>query len=170
LMRRIAPAIVATSLMFVILTGVPVRGAGVWDPNEPITRLDIRWVGAYEQVDGRIRLTITFYHPLRLRWFDPIQMGTLSTLVVTFSQVRDERVAFTFAVFGRHRDRVIAVMCEDQTGCRRGSLRRPNPRTLRVWFEPGALTPHAGWFFRARSWRDSGGVDLLDRTAWRRVT
>ena len=168
-MKRIAPAFVVATLVLVALLPNPAHAAGVWDPNDPIRRLDIRWVGAFEQADGQIRVTITFYHPLRLRWFEPIHMGTLSTLVVSFSQTAPQD-GFIFAVYGRERDRLIAVMCEDQTGCGRGLLRRPNPRTIRVWFDPGSLTPHAGWFFRARSWRHSGGVDPLDRTAWGTVT
>jgi hypothetical protein len=46
---------------------VPVAVAGgVWDPNEPKTRLDIRWVGVVAQ-DGRFRVTITFHHRVRFR-------------------------------------------------------------------------------------------------------
>jgi hypothetical protein len=52
-------------------------------------------------------------------------MGTLSTLVVSFSANRNQE-AFTFALFGREKGRLVAVMCEDQSGCGRGLLRRPN--------------------------------------------
>jgi hypothetical protein len=168
-MRRLGSAIVIASLALVLLPATPARAASVWDPDDPIYRLDIRWVGAYEQADGRIRLTISFHHRVRLRWFEPLQMGTFSTLVVSFSADRNQE-AFTFALFGRENGRLVAAMCEDQEGCGRGLLRRPNRRTIRAWFDPGALTPHAGWAFRARSWRHSGGVDPLDRTAWGMVT
>jgi hypothetical protein len=168
-MKRVGSAILIASLALMLLPATPARAAGVWDPDDPIYRLDIRWVGVYEQTDGRIRLTISFHHRVRLRWFERIQMGTFSTLAVSFSADRNQE-AYTFALFGRENDRLVAVMCEDQTGCGRGLVRRPDRRTIRVWFDPGALTPHSSWVFRARSWRHSGGVDPLDRTAWGTVT
>jgi hypothetical protein len=168
-MKRIGLALASLSLALALLPSTPARAAGVWDPNEPIHRLDIRWVGAYEQADGRLRVTIAFYDPVRLRWFDPPNFYRLSTLVVAFTPDRDER-PFMFGMFARRGDRLIAAMCESGSNCSGAVVRRPNPFTIRAWFDAFDVSPRAGWSFRGMSWRESGGVDLLDRTRWGTVT
>jgi hypothetical protein len=156
-------------LVFAALAPTPVRAASVWDPNEPIHRLDIRWVGAYEQADGRLRVTVVFYDPVRLRWFERLRFGTLSTLVVAFTPNRSEP-PFMFAVFGHSENGLVTAMCESGSNCGGGHMTRPNRFTIRAWYEPFDVLPRAGWSFRGRSWRHSGGVDPLDRTVWGRVT
>lgn len=42
----------------------------VWDPNDPAYGLDIRWTGVYVQADGKMRVTMSFHAPVRLRWFN----------------------------------------------------------------------------------------------------
>jgi hypothetical protein len=162
-MKRVGIALV-TLLALTLFPASPARAASVWDPNEPIHRLDMRWVGAYEQADGRLRVTITFYDRVRLRWFDRSRSGTLSTLVIEFTPERDHR-PFMFGLFARRRDRLVAAMCESGSSCGGARVTRPNPFTIRAWFDPLDVLPRAGWSFRGRSWRDPGGIDGLDRTA-----
>jgi hypothetical protein len=168
-MKRVGLALVTLSLAVTLLAVSPAHAGGAWDPNEPIHRLDIRWVGAYEQADGRLRVTITFYDPVRLRWFERLRFGSLSTLVVAFTPDRDQR-PFMFGLFGRRGDRLIAAMCESGSNCGGARVRRPNRFTIRAWFDEFDALPGAGWSFRGFSWRGSGGRDLLDRTRWSTVT
>lgn len=168
-MKRAGVALVTVSLALALLPMSPAHAGGVWDPNEPIHRLDIRWVGAYEQADGRLRVTITFYDRVRMRWFRPFDFGSLTTLVVAFTQDRDQR-PFMFGLFFRHAGRLKAAMCESGSNCGRARITRPNPFTIRAWFEPFDVLPRAGWSFVGRSWRGSHGVDPLDHTRWGMVT
>jgi hypothetical protein len=42
-MKRVGSAIVIASLALMLLPASPVRAGSVWDPDDPIYRLDIRW-------------------------------------------------------------------------------------------------------------------------------
>ena len=167
-MKRVGSAIVIASLALVLLPGVPARAGSVWDPNDPIYRLDIRWVGAYTQADGRLRVTVSFYAPVRLRWFAPASIDSLHRMTVWFAKDRNALPGLVIAVFARRGNRLVAGMCVDGSGCGSGILRWPKPNTLRAWFDPFDLLPRAGFVFRGRSIRPDGSV--LDRTALGTVT
>jgi hypothetical protein len=167
-MKRAGVALVTMSLALALLPRSPAHAGGVWDPNEPIHRLDIRWIGAYEQADGRLRVTVTFYDPVRLRWFAPADISSLHRMTVWFAEDRHALPGIVIAVFARRGNRLVAGMCVDGSGCGSGILRRPDRYTLRAWFDPFDLLPHAGFVFRGRSIRPRGS--LLDRTELGTVT
>jgi hypothetical protein len=53
-MGRIRVLAVVLALGSIMLSPVPAHAGSVWDANDPAHRLDIRWVGVYQQADGRI--------------------------------------------------------------------------------------------------------------------
>ncbi len=66
-MGRIRVLAVVLALGFIVLGPIPAQAGSVWDPNEPGHRLDIRWVGVYQQPDGLMRVTISFHDRVRVR-------------------------------------------------------------------------------------------------------
>ena len=83
---------VLISLASVLLVPTPATAGSAWDPNDAGYRLDIRWVGVYQESDGRLRVTVVFYDPVRLQWFrtgsgSPFE----SRSAVAFTDDRDRR-------------------------------------------------------------------------------
>ena len=156
-MRRLVVTLVIAIMSFVSLTGAA-RAGSVWDPDEPGRRLDLRWVGVYPLDDGRMRVTVTFHHAIKLRWFGS------SGVDVAFTH-DDDVPPYWFFTFRRNGDRLRARLCEGGSGCAPGvAVLRPDRRMIRAWLEPlYAGQPADGWRFRGRSFRDGPGT-LLDRT------
>jgi|SRR5919201_3474312 hypothetical protein len=141
----------------------PAANAGsIWDPNEPLRRLDIRWVGVAAEQDGRFRVTIVFHHPVRLRWF---QDDATAEVGFTHDRVIQPYWFFTFRK-GLRPGRIRARLCEGGSGCGHWvRARRPDMFAIRAWLQPLYDQPQVGWSFRAKTYRDSFDV-VLDRTRW----
>lgn len=167
-MRRIASFMVLV-LAAGVLAASPVRASSVWDRNEPGHRLDIRWVGVYEQSDGRIRVTATFYDSVRLSWFK--ETGSWHALSVGFTDDPQIGPYFFLDVFVRNH-RLKARLCENGSACTVARVSRPNGATLRtrIGFDDGR-GPHSGWRFRGTSaLTTSNPPRVIDKTAWGKVT
>ena len=167
-MKRLSASAAVLTLALLVAAPTPARAGSVWDPNDPIRRLDLRWIGSYMQADGRLRVTITFHERVRLRWFERFRYGHLSSMIVPFTQDRGVR-PFWWAVFGRRGDGLVAWMCEGGSSCFPGRVTRPSPTSIRGWFPSESFMPGAGWFFRGRTARRGSG-ELLDRTRWGMVS
>jgi hypothetical protein len=159
--------LVSLTLAFLVLAPLPAHAGSVWDANEPIHRLDIRWVGATMQADGRLRVTVTFYDQVRVRWFRQTESWWPSRpgLVVGSTIDRSVRPYMFIMFFRNQRGRLKAIICEGGSGCGPVTrVKRPNAITVRARFDLAPYFPHAGWFFRAWSANYSG--EILDRTGW----
>jgi hypothetical protein len=176
-MSHIRILAVVLALGSIILSPMPAHAGSVWDANDPGHRLDIRWVGVYQQADGRIRVTVSFYGRVRNRWFNrPLSRNigipaTSANLQVGFS---DNRInEFFFAGFLRTRHRgLVAWLCETGSGCSTTygvHVGRPDRRTIRVRIPRFAFDddfgPVPGWYFRGVSWTHDFKTKL-DRTRW----
>jgi hypothetical protein len=154
------------ALAFVALLPTGARAASDWDPNEPTRRLDMRWLGAYRETDGQLRVTISFYHPVRLRWFDRLEELELSSMVVLLAGEAGGQPTW-FAVFGKRENRLWMQLCESGSGCiEEARVTRPDRFTIRARFG----TVPDGVAFRGRSTRGGWDGEILDRTAWGIVT
>jgi hypothetical protein len=161
-MRRIGSRAIGVALALVAVLPSSARASGVWDPNEPIRRLDMRWVGVFDQADGRLRVTITFHERVRLRWFDVLRFAELTSMVVPFRPAAGQQADW-FAVFGKRHGRVRAQMCAGGSGCGEARVKRPDPFTIRARFSALGRPP-TGWVFRGRSTRGGWDGAILDRT------
>jgi hypothetical protein len=167
-MRRIASVLIIV-LVSGGLAANPARAASVWDSNEPGHRLDIRWIGVYEQSDGRIRVTATFYDRVRVSWFK--EVPAWHALSVGFTDDPQIGPYFFLDVFVKNH-RLKARLCESGSACVTARVSRPNRATLRTWigFSDGR-GPHSGWRFRATSARTTSDPPrVIDKTAWGKVT
>ena len=164
MLRRAGVQVAIMALALVTLLPTGAQAASVWDPNEPIRRLDMRWIGAYVESDGQTRVTITFYHSVRLRWFDRLQELELSSMVMLFASEAGVEPTW-YAVFGKRDNRLRAQLCESGSGCNETRVTRPDRFTIRARF--GGLD---GMAFRGRSTRGGWSGEILDRTAWGIVT
>jgi hypothetical protein len=160
-------------LGIVLVSGVvvagPARAASVWDPNEPGHRLDIRWVGVYEQADGRMRVTATFYDRVRIAWFK--EAPSWHAFSVAFTDDPQTPPYFFLDVFVKDH-RLKARLCESGSVCTAAKVSRPTGATLRtrIGFGDGR-GPHPGWRFRASSARTTSDPPrIIDKTAWGKVT
>ena len=163
--RRVAVHTAIMTLAFAVLLPTGAQAASVWDRNEPIRRLDMRWIGAYVESDGQTRVTITFHHPVRLRWFDRLQLLELSSMVVLFAGEAGVEPTW-YAVFGKRNNRLRAQLCESGSACNGARVTRPDRFTIRARFGIGL----DGQAFRGRSTRGGWSGEILDRTAWVVVT
>jgi hypothetical protein len=161
---------VAVTFAAVILAPTTAHAGGVWDPNEPGHRLDIRWVGVYRQADGLMRVTMTFYDPVRIRWFNPRTHP--SRVTVGFTDDPKKASSFWFVNFFRNRaNRLSAQLCEGGSGCGNvAGVARPNAFTIRFWTPPFDCCA-AGWSFQgitreARAARPGHYPPIIDRTKW----
>lgn len=166
MLRRAGVHAAIMALAFVTLLPTGAQAASVWDPNEPTRRLDMRWIGAYVESDGQLRVTISFYHPVRLRWFDRLRDLELSSMVVLFADEAGGQPIW-FAVFGKRDSRLRAQLCESGSVCvEEARVTRPDRFTIRVRFGRGL----DGSAFRGRSTRGGWNGEILDLTAWGIVT
>jgi hypothetical protein len=174
-MSRIRVLLVVLALGSIVLNPLPAQAGSVWDANDSGHRLDIRWVGAYQQADGRMRVTVSFYDRVRTRWFnrpgDPLVgiPAWTANLYVGFAEDRADGMSH-FALFLRTRhDGLIAWLCEGGSGCTgRVHVGRPDRRTIRARFRAfpdGYGGPAPGWFFRGFS-RTHDLKTAIDRTHW----
>ena len=137
------------------------RAGSTWDANEPRRRLDLRWVGVVAQQDERFRVTVTFHHRVKLRWFDDH-----SGVVVEFTHDREIAPYWFFEFTKSPKNRLHARLCEGGSGC--GPfvrVRRPDMSTIRAWLRPMFDQPQLGWRFRTRSFVN-GLSNTRDRTRW----
>jgi hypothetical protein len=174
-MSRIRVLLVVLALGSIILNPLPAQAGSVWDANDSGHRLDIRWVGAYQQADGRMRVTVSFYDRVRTRWFnrpsDPLVgiPAWTANLRVGFAEDRAGGM-YWFALFLRTRhDGLIAWLCESGSGCSGGTpshVGRPDSRTIRARIPTfDRYGPTRGWFFRGFS-RTHDLKTAIDRTHW----
>jgi hypothetical protein len=172
-MKRILLFALVLAMGSVFVGPLPARAGGLWDPNEPGHRLDIRWVGVYEQTGGRIRVTLTFYDKVRpLKWFGG-RDAPRAALSVGFTD--DPRLPpnFTVSFFLNAHLRLRARECESGSACTDPvRVSRPNAITLRTWIGfPDRRGPRSGWPFRATSqFANTASLVTIDRTAWGTVT
>jgi len=168
-MGHIRALAVVVAVVSVAFLAVPARAGSVWDPNEPPRMLDIRWVGAYEQTDGRMRVTVSFYGRVHDRWFNSTTRGP-ANLVVRFTH--DRAIAeYIFVLFMRTpRGHLVALLCESASGCgERTRVRRVDRDTIRTRVKNLDFGPAPGWSFRARSLTHD--LDTrIDQTRWGVVT
>jgi len=172
-MSRIRVLAVVLALGSIILSPMPAHAGSVWDVNDPGHRPDIRWVGAYQQADGRLRVTVSFYGRVRNRWFNR-PVGVLAGLGPWSANLRvgftDDRTIgeYWFALFQRTRHRgLIAWLCESGSGCSGPAhVGRPDRRTIRARIPTfTGFGPAPGWFFRGVS-RTHDLKTVIDRTRW----
>jgi hypothetical protein len=163
---------VLISLACVLLVAAPATAGSAWDPNDAGYRLDIRWVGVYQESDGQLRITVVFYDPVRLKWFrtgsgSPFE----SRSAVAFTDDRDIPPYLFVAFFVNNRHRLRAALCEGGSGCNGVvKVHRPNRWTIRARVTPfGGFGPAVGWSFRGMSWL-KGFAHPTDRTRWGVVT
>jgi len=166
-MKRPGVGLVSLALALVVLAPLPARAGSVWDPNEPIHRLDIRWVGATMQADGRLRVTVTFYDRVRIRWFRHTDSFWPQRPSMVVGATTDRAIdPYMFAMFFRDQHgRLKAILCEGGSGCGPvTAVTRPNAITIRARFELLPWFPTDGWHFRA--WSANYRGEILDRTGW----
>jgi hypothetical protein len=150
-MGRISVLAVVLALSSVVSLAVPARAGSVWDENDPGRRLDIRWVGAYQQIDGRMRVTVSFYAPVRKRWFN---RGNVRDAISLNSNMFVRFGAYFFQFLRTRRSgRLVAWLCEAGSGCA-GPARthRVDRDTIRARILGPPYGPAPGWYFRAESY------------------
>jgi hypothetical protein len=165
-MGRIKVVAVVLALGSIILGPIPAHAGSVWDPNDAAHRLDLRWVGVYQQADGLIRVTISFHDRVRMRWFEGRRNATLVVGLYFAKRAYAEAWDVTFYRNAHHR--LVANLCELASSCVSvARVRHPDDRTIRVRLNPG-YGPFTDSPFRARSQRPGGA--FIDRTGWGIVT
>jgi hypothetical protein len=165
---------VPIALALVIVAPTAAVAGSVWDPNEPRYGLDMRWVGVYVQADGRMRVTMSFHTPVRLRWFNPADDWT--RVYVGFTD-RPIPPYYFLSFFRNRRGGLSAQLCESGSGCTAiVRVRRPDRFTIRarVGLFP-SWGPNVGWRFRGITTEASAKPPrhrplVIDRTAWGKVT
>jgi hypothetical protein len=163
---------VVLALGSIMLGPVPAHAGSIWDANDPGHRLDIRWVGVYQQADGRTRVTVSFYDRVRNRWFNrPSDLEGAgpwaANLAVGFSEDRIGEYYFALFLRTRHHG-LIAGLCESGSSCSGGPVHvgRPDRRTIRVRIPTfDGYGPAPGWYFRGVS-RTHDLKTVIDRTGW----
>jgi hypothetical protein len=166
-MGRIRVFAVVLALGSVILGPIPAHAGSVWDANDPGHRLDIRWVGAYQQADGRMRVTVAFYDRVRIRWFNGGRDPSKATLGVGFTDDYKRIGPYFFALFVRNRHGGLSVwLCESGSSCS-GPARvgRPDGMTIRARIQNFDYGPAPGWDFRGLS-QTKDLKRVIDRTHW----
>jgi hypothetical protein len=168
-MRRAHRTALVLTLIGLALAPRPAFAGSVWDPNEEGHVLDIRWVGAYVQADGRLRVTISFFDPVRVRWFNRARDWPRATVFIDGAY---------YLVFSRtSTGHLSAKLCEGGSGCTaRVGVTRPTAKTIRavVGLFPG-YGPTFGSSFHAVTREATAEPPrqrplVIDRTAGARVT
>lgn len=139
---------VPLALALLMVTPSLASAGSVWDPDDPAYPLDIRWTGVYVQVDGKLRVTMSFHAPVRLRWFN--RRNDWTRVFVGFTD-RPIPPYFRFAFFRNRAGKLRAQLCEGGSGCTAiVSVSRPNRFTIRAKVGPlPSYAPGVGWRFRA---------------------
>lgn len=163
-MRQLRIAVIGAIVVIVGLSA-PALAGRVSDANDPVRRLDLRAVAVVPLETGDFRVTITFHHRVRLRWFDD-DAGAQ----VRFTHDREVRPYWFFTFTKRFNNRLRAQLCEGGSGCgARIRVRRPNAYAIRARLEPLHGAPQEDWPFRARSFRFGTGGAKIDGTSWGRI-
>ena len=151
--------VVATSLS----TPTTASAGGVWDPDEAGHRLDIRWVGFYQQPDGRMRITMTFYDRVRMRWFGP-RSGNSGAAIDFTDDLSLPRNYFVVLFQNQHHG-LSAQLCAAGSSCGPVvGVVRPNAITIRAWVRP-LFELSTGFFFQGGSSKEAGCC-RIDKTKW----
>lgn len=164
-MGRIRVLAVVLALGSIILGPIHAQAGSVWDPNEPGHRMDIRWVGAYQQADGRMRVTVAFHDRVRMRWFN-VRGPWNATVTVGFTHDRQIGAYFVVLFVRNRHGGLSAWLCESGSNCS-GPVHvgRPDRKTIRARIMNFDYGPAPGWFFRGQTQtRDLNKA--LDRTRW----
>jgi hypothetical protein len=165
-MSRIRVLAVVLALGSIILGPIPAQAGSVWDPDDAAHRLDIRWVGVYQQVDGLMRVTISFHGRTRTRWFEDRSNPTL-TVALAYAKAEYAQ-AWEVTFFRNAHHRLVALLCELASSCvSQARVHRLDRDTIRVRLDP-FYSPFTGSYFRA--WSQRPGGRLIDRTRWGIVT
>jgi hypothetical protein len=168
MVRAHRTALVLTLIGLMLAPGAAFAGS-VWDPNEEGHVLDIRWVGVYVQADGRLRVTISFHDPVRVRWFNRAGDWPRATVLLDGAY---------YLVFSRTRSgHLSAKLCEGGSGCTaRVAATRPTTKSIRAVVDlfPG-YGPTIGSSFHAVTREATVEPPrrrplVIDRTAGARVT
>jgi hypothetical protein len=168
----------AVLLVFAVVLATPTSAlaGSVWDPDDPGYGLDIRWVGVYEQLDGRMRVTMSFHTPVRLRWFNTGDLREWRRVVVGFTD-RSIPPYYFVSFFRNWQGGLSAQLCEGGSGCTAVvRVRRPDPFTIRarVGLFP-SWGPGIGWRFRGITTEAQAKPPrvrpiVIDRSRWGIVT
>jgi hypothetical protein len=171
--RSLLRALALTLALLMSTPGVAYAGS-VWDPDEPGYPLDIKWVGVYVQADGRMRVTMSFHAPVRLRWFN--YGNSWHRVKVGFTD-RPFPPFFFVSFWRRWNGGLSAQFCEGGSGCTQiVSVTRPDRFTIRArvgMFD--GYGPDVGWRFRgitteARPRPPRHLPLVIDRTIWGHVS
>jgi hypothetical protein len=165
---------ISLALALVIVTPTVALAGSVWDPNDPGYGLDIRWVGVYVQADGRMRVTMSFHTPVRLRWFN--LENDWKRVYVGFTD-RPIPPYYWVGFFRKRSGGLFAQLCEGGSGCTGiVRVRRPDRFTIRARVDLfPSWGPNVGWSFRgittkARPEPPRHRPLVIDRTVWGTVT
>ena len=177
-MNRFRILIFLSVLAASALAPATAQAGGVWDPDDPGHRFDIRWAGAYWS-DGVMRVTIKFYDPVRLRWFNHI--NDWPRVDVRFygestSGPQEGIYGYDVEFFVTRNQRLQARLCWTGHSCWYGRrVFRPSPTMLRVWVSSAdSQEPHPGWRFSAQTTQRKppnaySSPRVIDRTGWSTV-
>jgi hypothetical protein len=168
-MRWLLRALPVALVLVVVPPPIVAHAGSAWDPDDPAHHLDVRWVGVYMQADGRMRVTMSFYAPVRLRWFNDDRGWRRA--YVGFS---DRPAIPPFYFVGFFRDRgggLSAQFCEGGSICSRVvRATRPDRSIIRATVDLfREYGPGVGWRFRgittgARAAPPRDLPRLIDRT------
>lgn len=162
---------VPIALALLMVTPSLASAGSVWDPDDPSYPLDIRWTGVYMQADGKMRVTMSFHAPVRLRWFN--RGNDWSRVFVGFTNLPIP--PYYFVAFFRNRaGKLRAQLCESGSICTAiVPVSRPDRFTIRARVE--SFGPGAGWRFRGIT-READAEPpkrrplVIDGTTWGVVT
>lgn len=136
---------VPLALALLMVTPSLASAGSVWDPDDPAYALDIRWTGVYVQADGRLRVTMSFHAPVRLRWFN--RGNDWTRVFVGFTNLPIPPY-YHFAFFRNRAGKLRAQLCESGSICTAiVPVSRPNRFTIRAKVK-SSFGPGVGWRFR----------------------
>jgi hypothetical protein len=133
----------------------------VWDPDDVGHRLDIRWVGVYQQAGDTMRVSISLYDRVQLTWFKGYPRGCNVGCAVSV-----ELPSWAVFFFLNRNGHLTAGICDPGSACPYATspVDRPNSHTIRAWFPTflyGGHHPFTGEPFRPASRRPDYSV--IDR-------
>jgi hypothetical protein len=131
--RMLLPVVLA--IVWCASMGVPAQAANTgWDPDDMTGRFDLRWVGAYRQADGTVRLDISLWDPVR-RWMLHRHPATprprsLTVTSVGLSAARLYGAGHIF--FSEELQRWVMEWADTRLEFR-AAVSHPNPFLFQVW-------------------------------------